>query len=123
MLQNEQVPHKYSEVTANGSSKNLNGDTSLALISSDCELEASFTFEAVTPNVFRTTFTTLKHPLPPHPSARQPEARFGNVVRLVLICAGFWCQGQTDIDIMQIPLWSMDQSPLVHQDFVLTYLQ
>ncbi|KAI1372193.1 glycoside hydrolase family 31 protein [Hypoxylon crocopeplum] len=38
-----------------------------------------FSFEALRPNVFRTTFTTSQHPLPPHPSAKRPEPAFGSV--------------------------------------------
>lgn len=33
----------------------------------------SFTFETIRPNVFRTTFTSPTHVLPPRPSARKPE--------------------------------------------------
>ncbi|TPX17832.1 uncharacterized protein E0L32_002933 [Thyridium curvatum] len=33
---------------------------------------AFFTFEAVRPNVFRTTFISESHPLPPHPSCPRP---------------------------------------------------
>ena len=36
-----------------------------------------FHFEAIRPNVFRTTFTTARHPIPPHPSAHRPEPDFG----------------------------------------------
>ncbi|KAI1441747.1 glycoside hydrolase family 31 protein [Annulohypoxylon stygium] len=36
-----------------------------------------FGFEALRPNLFRTTFTTAKHPVPLHPSAKRPEPAFG----------------------------------------------
>ncbi|ORY67109.1 family 31 glycosyl hydrolase [Pseudomassariella vexata] len=36
-----------------------------------------FHFEAIRPNVFRTTFSSPQHPIPPHPSARRPTPSFG----------------------------------------------
>ncbi|KAI8631888.1 glycoside hydrolase family 31 protein [Xylariaceae sp. FL1651] len=39
-----------------------------------------FNFEVIRPCVFRTTFTTPKHVLPPHPSATRPEPELGNIV-------------------------------------------
>lgn len=38
-----------------------------------------FSFEAVRPNIFRTTFFSDTHPLPPHPSVRRPEIDLRNV--------------------------------------------
>ncbi|KAK8161730.1 neutral alpha-glucosidase ab precursor [Phyllosticta citrichinensis] len=37
-----------------------------------------FSFEALRPNLFRTTFTTEEHPLPPHPSAALPSVSLGS---------------------------------------------
>lgn len=47
----------------------------LALKSSDSDHDFTFTFEAIRPNIFRTTFTSSSHPLPPHPSACKPESK------------------------------------------------
>ncbi|KAL9094646.1 MAG: hypothetical protein Q9165_003206 [Trypethelium subeluteriae] len=38
-----------------------------------------FSFEVLRPNLFRTTFTSEKHQLPPHRSTPVPEPRFGGV--------------------------------------------
>lgn len=43
------------------------------LTSNDPGLPFRFTLEAVRPNVFRTTFTSDTHPLPPHPSVPVPK--------------------------------------------------
>ncbi|KAI1326259.1 glycoside hydrolase family 31 protein [Xylariaceae sp. FL0255] len=53
----------------------------LVLRSTDESIEdrCHFTFEAVRQNVFRTTFTTSKHILPPHPSAQRPTPEFGDI--------------------------------------------
>ncbi|KAI5460398.1 glycosyl hydrolases family 31-domain-containing protein [Mariannaea sp. PMI_226] len=58
-------------------SSNSGGDASSAaqvhLKSKDKETPFTFTFEAVRENVFRTTFTSESHPLPPHPSVPRME--------------------------------------------------
>ncbi|KAF2733368.1 neutral alpha-glucosidase ab precursor [Polyplosphaeria fusca] len=39
----------------------------------------SFSFEALRPGLFRTTFTSQQHPLPPHRSAPVPQQKLGGV--------------------------------------------
>ncbi|KAI5369826.1 Putative glycoside hydrolase family 31, galactose mutarotase-like domain superfamily [Septoria linicola] len=67
MPQQEFVPKAYTLLS---SSK-----TSLHLQSTETSKTIDFTFEALRPGLFRTTFTSESHPLPPFPSARRPEAR------------------------------------------------
>lgn len=64
MPQNEIVPASYAEVP--GST-----DSSIHLRSSEPELD--FMFEAIMPGLFRTTFSSPSHPLPPFPSVKRPE--------------------------------------------------
>jgi alpha-glucosidase (family GH31 glycosyl hydrolase) len=73
--QNEFVPRKYSIETNTGQ----DSDTSVSLISTDYGLDMRFTFEAVRPNLFRTTFSSQSHPLPPHPSAVKPKSEYGDM--------------------------------------------
>jgi alpha-glucosidase (family GH31 glycosyl hydrolase) len=74
--QREVVPKVYGEV----SSAADQASTSVTLTSSDKGAPVStFSFEAIRPNLFRTTFTTPDHPLPPHPSALRPATDFGSV--------------------------------------------
>lgn len=69
--QRELVPQKYSLVP---------GGQQPASISLHSDQEATWSFEALRPNVFRTTFTSPKHALPPFPSAARPEPNFQGVV-------------------------------------------
>jgi alpha-glucosidase (family GH31 glycosyl hydrolase) len=79
MLQHEFVPHKYAlDVSVTSGNK----DTSLNLKSTDTGSTAKFSFEALGPNIFRTTFSTDAHPLPPHPAALKPIAAFKDVTPL-----------------------------------------
>ncbi|KAL7918685.1 glycosyl hydrolases family 31 domain-containing protein [Trichoderma austrokoningii] len=66
MPQQERVPSTWAESTA-GSGKLLQLD------STDSQLPFQFTLDSLRPNVFRTTFTSKTHPLPPHPSVPLPE--------------------------------------------------
>ncbi|KAK1237045.1 hypothetical protein MKX07_000467 [Trichoderma sp. CBMAI-0711] len=65
MPQQERVPSSWLEAS---SSEKL-----LQLDSADPQLPFLFTFDALRPNVFRTTFASKSHPLPPHPSVPPPE--------------------------------------------------
>ncbi|PNP48544.1 hypothetical protein TGAMA5MH_00438 [Trichoderma gamsii] len=65
MPQQERVPSTWVESTA-GSGKLLQLD------SADSQLPFQFTIDALRHNVFRTTFTSKTHPLPPHPSVPLP---------------------------------------------------
>lgn len=69
--QEERVPQGYTLKTQPGKESSpgaihLRSDGKLA---KPCD----FTFEAIRPNVFRTTFTSEDHPLPPFPSVRLPS--------------------------------------------------
>lgn len=66
--QRERVPTQWSTKTSAADSS-----PSVTLASSDKDLPFNFTFEAVRSNVFRTTFTADKYPLPPHPSVPVPK--------------------------------------------------
>lgn len=61
MPQQERIPGAWT----------LKQDTSgpIVLRTDDAQVPFEFTFEILRPNVFRTTFTSQTHPLPPHPSA------------------------------------------------------
>ncbi|KAL6879334.1 glycoside hydrolase family 31 protein [Trichoderma novae-zelandiae] len=60
MPQQERVPSSWVEDSSSGKL--------LQLDSANSQLPFQFTFDALRPNVFRTTFTSKSHPLPPHPS-------------------------------------------------------
>jgi len=44
--------------------------------------DATFTLEPIRDNIFRTTFTTKAHPLPPHPPFPKPKTMLSNVPQL-----------------------------------------
>lgn len=69
--QEERVPQGYTLVTQPGKGSN----PSAIHLRSDGKLTkpCDFTFEAIRPNVFRTTFTSEHQPLPPFPSVRLPS--------------------------------------------------
>lgn len=46
----------------------------LTLKTSNEDTEFDFTFETIRPNIFRTTYYSQTHPLPPHPSIVRPQA-------------------------------------------------
>lgn len=61
--QQERVPGSWA------TSGDATSDSSINLSSQDAQSPFKFTFEALRRNVFRTTFSSATHPLPPHPSA------------------------------------------------------
>ncbi|KAG5812526.1 hypothetical protein H9Q74_013078 [Fusarium xylarioides] len=64
MPQRERIPSSWTvHAAGNDSTK-----PSVHLRCNDPTLPYEFNFEAVRPNVFRTTFTSATHPLPPRPS-------------------------------------------------------
>ncbi|OTB10370.1 glycoside hydrolase family 31 protein [Daldinia sp. EC12] len=78
--QYEYVPTSYGLETPRQTSSEKT--LSLTLISNGKNADdgkCQFTFEALRPNVFRTTFTTAQHSLPPYPSVRRPEPALGTV--------------------------------------------
>ncbi|EPE05155.1 alpha-glucosidase [Ophiostoma piceae UAMH 11346] len=59
--QSETTPSKYAVQTSAASTEAVNGSI------------FDFTFEALRPGIFRTTFSSPSHPLPPFPSAHKPS--------------------------------------------------
>lgn len=68
MPQQEFVPQTY---TLQGSP--TSNSPSVHLRSEQKEGNVDFTFEAIKPGLFRTTFSSESHPLPPFPSASKPQ--------------------------------------------------
>jgi alpha-glucosidase (family GH31 glycosyl hydrolase) len=79
--QSERVPQRYELLESQANSHEA--DRFIILRSTDHEgaelPSCKWTFEAIRPNVFRTTFTTPTHPLPPFPSARRPDPDFSDI--------------------------------------------
>lgn len=73
MPQREFVPQSYELDSSASSSTNA----SLQLTTQEAAKPLTFTFEAVRPNLFRTTYTSETHPLPPYPSVRKPATELG----------------------------------------------
>lgn len=68
MVQRELIPSTWA------ASPSQQADSpSVNLTCNDKSLPFNFTFEAVRPNVFRTTYTSSTHPLPPHPSVTRAK--------------------------------------------------
>jgi alpha-glucosidase (family GH31 glycosyl hydrolase) len=79
--QYERVPHQYelSEPTTSAAPP----APSVSLRSKDETVQTcNFQFEVVRDNVFRTTFSSEKHPLPPYPSAQRPEPSLTGTVEV-----------------------------------------
>lgn len=74
----ERVPHQYEVDEA--ASTGVQASPSISLRSSDDKTTETcrFRFEAIRPNVFRTTFSTAKHPIPLFPSVRRPAPELGS---------------------------------------------
>ncbi|KAK3937029.1 family 31 glycosyl hydrolase [Diplogelasinospora grovesii] len=70
--QKERVPNQYVLGEEASATKPA---PSITLQSTDNTLPQSFQFqfETIRPNVFRTTFSSQSHPIPPFPSVRRPE--------------------------------------------------
>ncbi|KAK4634063.1 Alpha-glucosidase 2 [Fulvia fulva] len=69
MPQQEFIPKSYSLEHGPTSTS-----SSVHLRSNERNQAVDFTFEAIRPGLFRTTFTSDTHPLPPFPSAARPKA-------------------------------------------------
>jgi alpha-glucosidase (family GH31 glycosyl hydrolase) len=66
MPQQEFIPSSYQEVSNNT-------DNAVHLRSDELDTPFDFTFEVIKAGLFRTTFTSTSHPLPPLPSAKRPN--------------------------------------------------
>lgn len=71
MPQQEFVPKNYKRQPSQGPTLHLRSNEKSAPI--------EFTFEVLRPGLFRTTFSSETHPLPPFPSAQKPQAENANV--------------------------------------------
>ena len=67
MPQLESIPKSFKQVESVKSSARIHLQTE------DLDDKFDFTFEAVRPNLFRTTFTSKTHPLPPYSSISQQK--------------------------------------------------
>ncbi|KAJ9662049.1 hypothetical protein H2198_001591 [Neophaeococcomyces mojaviensis] len=76
MPQLEYVPSSYQEIPSDPSSS-----TSLTLQTEENDGSFKFTFEPIRSNLFRTTFTSDTHPLPPHPSVPRPRTEKDEVTQ------------------------------------------
>lgn len=74
MPQLESIPKSYKLVEPD-----LKKLGTVHLQSDELETRFDFTFEAVGSNIFRTTFSSTSHPLPPYPSIPQPAKTVSNV--------------------------------------------
>lgn len=74
--QKERIPDSWA---LDPSQQNDGNAPSLRLSSSNPSLPFEFTFEAVRPNVFRTTFKSETHPVPPYPSVPRLETKLNGV--------------------------------------------
>lgn len=70
MPQSEFVPKSW---TLDEKASNF-GAGSLGLQSGNLGAQYNFSLQVIRSNIFRSTFTSNKHPLPPHPSAPRPES-------------------------------------------------
>ncbi|KAI1500411.1 family 31 glycosyl hydrolase [Biscogniauxia marginata] len=77
--QRERVPQQYVLDEARNGLAETKASAAISLRSTDETITdpASFQFEAISPNIFRTTFSTKKHPIPLYPSVRRPTPNFG----------------------------------------------
>ncbi|CZR53504.1 probable alpha-glucosidase [Phialocephala subalpina] len=78
MPQHEYIPTKYAVLQQNGHIEGSQS-TDVTLESTDGDTRFQFGFQALRPGLFRTTFSSKTHPLPPHPSARRPAADFSGL--------------------------------------------
>jgi alpha-glucosidase (family GH31 glycosyl hydrolase) len=78
MPQREYVPRSYGLLQENGYLKGSKASTELILKSTDPD-SFRFSFHALRPGLFRTTFSSPSHPLPPHPSTHRPTADLAGV--------------------------------------------
>ncbi len=73
--------HQYERVPKHYVLKDGPNQTSVTLQSTDDNIDEpyNFYFEAIRPNVFRTTFSSSQHPAPLYPSTKRPDPNFGDI--------------------------------------------
>lgn len=117
MPQEEYIPNNYKPLPSLGKSS----ATAVTLQSQDAAAPVTLTFEAVRPGLFRTTFYSQSHPLPPFPSARKPEDDISGFDSAELgVTVKIFQQGEIEarIDWTHVPLISVGfsgKAPL-HED-------
>ncbi len=72
MPQQEFVPKTYALQAS------TTDNASIQLQTKEADVTFDFNFEALRPGLFRTTFASSSHPLPPFPSASKPEPQHSN---------------------------------------------
>ncbi|TVY84919.1 Alpha-glucosidase [Lachnellula suecica] len=77
MPQREYTPRDYAPIQGSGSSQDVSTDVRLESSTGDSKFQ--FSFEALRPGLFRTTFSSPTHPLPPHPSTAKPTQDFAGL--------------------------------------------
>lgn len=117
MPQQEFVPQAYNLLKS--------AQHSLHLQSNDTSQPCDFTFEVLKPALFRTTFTSHTHPLPPYPSARKPPPSNDGSFAAVSSSSGdqrtkYVCgEIEATVDWTTVPLVSIgfvDQPQPLHAD-------
>lgn len=78
MPQHEYIPGGFVVDSVNGESRNRSC-IRLRSTSPDQEPSFRFSFEVIRPGLFRTTFFSDSHPLPPHPSVPFPRVDLGGI--------------------------------------------
>lgn len=124
MPQHEYTPQKYVPIQTNGGAEGKSRFTpDVQLESTDGDASFQFTFQAVRPGLFRTTFSSKTHPLPPHPSCPRPNA---DLAGLKYISESTASQKTIEVgDIIATVEWNgapvvslqfSGQSSVIHQD-------
>lgn len=83
MPQKERVPTGWAAEPSKS-----DAELSVNLKCQNANLPFAFSFEAVRANVFKTTFTSSSHPLPPHPSIPSVATQLGNASTSVTASEG-----------------------------------
>jgi alpha-glucosidase (family GH31 glycosyl hydrolase) len=114
MPQQEIIPQRYEEVSDQP-------DAGVRLRSTELGTPFDFTFEVIKSGLFRTTFSSTSHPLPPLPSAKRPASSTSDIdISTGTASKTFNCPGGIEAQIAWdgVPLVSVgfkDSEPL-HKD-------
>ncbi|KND91788.1 Alpha-glucosidase 2 [Tolypocladium ophioglossoides CBS 100239] len=108
MPQQEHIPSPWAPGASEAGVASVSPNISLCC--ADPKQQFQFTFEALRSNVFRTTFTSQSHPLPPHPSIPRPVAKLDAGAATVITSATGKMIRTTDV-VAEVD-WS-GSSPLV----------